>query len=83
MNEGAAGINTRSAPACRQKQITVTSAEGARAKHFYKNLEVPREWAGGWGGDSASMYSPRLYQIVWQDLACVCKRLPSLLHTIT
>lgn len=47
MNEGVAAINRRSAPACRQKQITVTSSEGAGANHFCKNLEVPWERAGG------------------------------------
>ena len=70
--EGVAGINRGSAPACPQKQITVTSSEGAGANHFCKNLEVSRERAGGWGGDSVSMYSPRLYQIVWQGLVCLC-----------
>lgn len=62
----------RSAPAHRQKQITVTSSEGAGANHFCKNLEVPREQAGGWGGDSGSMYSQRLPQTVWQGLECLC-----------
>lgn len=36
MNEGVAGINRRSAPARRQKQITVTSSEGAEANLFHK-----------------------------------------------
>lgn len=36
MNKGVAGINRRSAPARRQKQITVTSSEGAGANHFCK-----------------------------------------------
>lgn len=36
VNEGEADINRRSAPAGRQKQITVTSSEGAGANHFCK-----------------------------------------------
>lgn len=59
-----ASINRRSAPARSQKQITVTSSEGAGANHFCKTWKYPGERAGGLGGDSTSMYSPRLCQIV-------------------
>lgn len=54
--EEVAGINRRSAPACSQKQITVTSSEGAEANHFSKTWWNQTGWAGSWGGCSVLMY---------------------------